>query len=71
LANDKPKASAILRVNENHNLKEKDLHEIEDSLKKLIGVYSTRLNYVSGKVEVIYDPEKLTLDEIKEKIRSK
>ena len=48
-----------------------DLVEIEDLVKKLDGVYNTRLNHVTGKIEVNYDPGKLTLDKIRERILNK
>ena len=48
----------------------KDIRVIEESLEKLNGVFSAKVNLVTGKVKVDYDPERLTFDEIRKKVEN-
>jgi len=65
------KASAILRINPVQDSKKDGGYlMIQESIKNLPGVSSTRINYVTCTIEINYDPEKLSLDKIKETLRN-
>jgi copper chaperone CopZ len=64
------KASAILRINPVDGSKDGGYHKIEESMKNLPGVSKARINYVSNTIEVNYDPEKVTLEKIREELRN-
>jgi len=64
------KARAILKIQHLQNSKNVGYGEIEEFVKNLPGVSKARVNYVTGTIEVAYDPKKLTVDKIKEIIQS-
>jgi copper chaperone CopZ len=64
------KARAILRIDQHHISKDVAYSKIEDSIKNLPGVSRARINYVTSTVEVDYDPEKLTLEKIRETLQT-
>jgi copper chaperone CopZ len=67
----KEKASAILRISQSHGFKnDGGYQEIEKSIKKLPGVLKARINYTTGTIEINYNPGELTLDKIKETLRT-
>ena len=64
------KASAILRINRVNGQKAEDHRKIEETMKNLPGISKVRINYVTSTIKVNYDPEKLTLEKIKETLRT-
>jgi copper chaperone CopZ len=63
------KAIAILNVHIDYP-NGTNYRKIEESMKNLPGVTKTRMNYVAGAIELNYDPAKVTLERIKEKLRN-
>jgi Heavy-metal-associated domain len=59
------KGRATLRINHGKIDSRPDYEGIEASLKTLDGIAEVSVNKVADLVKVEYDPEKLTLDEIR------
>jgi hypothetical protein len=66
----KGKACAILRAPSMDGKKGHDYRKIEDSLMRLDGVSSASFNHVAGSISIKFNPEKVTLDQICEKVRN-
>jgi copper chaperone CopZ len=64
------KASAILRLDSKTRIKGSDYGEVEESLMKLEGVLSARVNHVANTVSVEFDPHKLKLEDIRKKLNN-
>ncbi len=62
-------ASAILRI-VTKNSKEEPHKGIEERLMTMEGVSNVRINYVTETVAVEYDSRKVTLAEIRKKLRN-
>jgi cation transport ATPase len=61
-------ASAILRISHIHD-SNVNFRRIEDSMNSIAGVSKARVNYVTGVVEIQYDPEGLTIETLREHLR--
>lgn len=63
------RASAILRINKRGSNTFNEYRKIEQSIKSLPGVLSVTVNYVTSKAEVRYDPDKVTIEKIRQAIK--
>lgn len=62
-------ASAILKIRHSEG-QDVQYSQIEESVKSLPGVSKARINYVTATIEVHYNPELVTLDKIRDTLRT-
>ena len=62
------RACAILKLPNDHGGKEVDYASIEKLLMKLKGISSVSFNSLTSRVKIEYDPDNLTLEEIRKSL---
>jgi len=63
------KGVAILRMNGNSIDHVVDYIEVESALRHLDGVSNTTINHIENTIKVEFDPRKLTLEELRNRLK--